>query len=260
LLHAAGNHAKTMHPSTRVKVVTGDEFITDFQSAISKKNMGDFRRRYRLETDLLLVDDLHSISRAKATQEEFFNLMNHIASTGRRMAITCDRPIDSLEGLEERIRSRLSGGLAIPMERPSAEGRVAILAIKLKRRGILLPENVLKDLSLSTEGCVRTLEGLVNRLAFMHRSGCLDAQSIRQMIKDVPVAPVRLTSSDIMNEVAKRYNLTLEDLRSKSRSRVQVSARRESMRRMKEELGLSLSEIGRLHLRDHSTVVHALRA
>jgi len=263
LLHAAGLRARELQPALRVKIVTGDEFITDFQSAISKKNMGDFRRRYRLETDFLLVDDLHSISRAKATQEEFFNLMNHIAGTGRRLAITCDRPIHSLEGLESRIQSRLSGGLVVSVQHPSEPSRRLILSRKLAARGVALEDDQLARIVACAGPCVRSLEGIVNTLAMLRRTQSLNQEVLAQVLgasqflQSVP--PARKSPDEIMNDVAKRHRLSLEDLRGRSRSRMHVVARRESMRRLQNELGLSVSEIGRLHQRNHATVLSALR-
>ncbi len=260
LLHATGLSARRLQPSLRVKIVTGDEFITDFQSAITKKNMGDFRRRYRLETDFLLVDDLHSISRAKATQEEFFNLMNHISATGRRLAITCDRPIQSLDGLEERIQSRLVGGLVVPMRHPEESSRRLILARKLASRGVEIDEVILSEIARRHGPCVRSLEGVVNTLAMLRRTGSLNQEIITQVLGTRQFVSAKLSPTDIMSDVASHHRLTVDDLRGRSRTRVHIVARRESMRRLQKELGLSVTEIGRLHLRNHATVLNALRA
>lgn len=260
LLHAAGLHAKSTSPNARVKIVTGDEFITDFQAAIVKKNMGDFKRRYRHETEILLVDDLHSLCRAKATQEEFFNLMNHIASTERRLIITSDRPICSLEGLEDRIKSRLNGGLVVPMDRPSEDSRREILLRKLEDRGIRVDASTIEEIARRAGSCIRSIEGVVNTLGMLARTGHLNNESLSQIVSCMKAPEVKQSCMEIMAQVAGEHKLSLDELRGKNRAKVHVEARRISMRRLKLELGLSVSEIGRLHLRDHSTVLNALKA
>ena len=259
LLHGAGLKARELSRNIRVKVVTGDDFISDFQASITKRNMGDFRRRYRLETDFLLIDDLHSLCRAKSTQEELFNLMNHIANTGRMLMITSDRPIQSLDGLEDRIKSRLMGGLVIPVNQPSEHSRAVILENKLLQAGINAPKELIVEMARKSGTCVRSLEGMVNTFAMLDRAGQLNRKTLAALVSGMEEVPEKLTASSIMIDVAAKHGLTLEHLRGKSRQKEHVAARRESMRRLKDDLGYSLSEIGRLHLRDHSTVAAALK-
>lgn len=259
LLHGAGINARAHTPNLRVKVVTGDEFISDFQASIQKRNMGDFRRRYRFECDFLLIDDLHSLCRAKSTQEELFNLMNHIANTGRMLMITSDRPIQALDGLEDRIKSRLMGGLVIPVNHPSVESRAVILQKKLTEAGIKAPLELITEMAQKSGTCVRSLEGMVNTFAMLDRAGQLNRKMLVGLVGNMEPVPVKLTATEIMTEVAVKHGLTIDHLRGKSRTRVHVNARRESMKRLKEELCISISEIGRLHLRDHSTVAAALK-
>ena len=259
LLHGAGLNAKLAGQGVRVKVITGDDFITDFQTSIAKKNMGDFKRRYRLETDLLLVDDLHSLCRAKATQEEFFNLLNHIASSGRRIMITSDRTIASLDGLEERIKSRLSGGLVIAMDYPSEESRCTILTQKLQANGMKLEPAITKVIARKAGPCVRTLEGMVNKITMLARANQLNREMLNHLVGGLKEPELKLTPLELMQAVSEKYGITLNELRGRARSALYVTARRESMRRLKVELGLSVAEIGRLHLRNHSTVLNALK-
>lgn len=259
LLHATGASAKRLHPHTQVKIITGDEFITEFQAACAKRNMADFRRRWRLETDLLLLDDLHSLGRAQGTQEELFNLMNHYTATGRRMVITSDRAIHELDGVEERIRSRLSGGLVLEMCHPSVQSRVGILTRKLHSRGIQISNKIIEDVARRTGPCVRSLEGVVNTLTMLARSGNLNHKTLARFVGEAQPEPPKANAQEIMAEVARAHSLTIQELKGRSRSRTHILARRQSMRLLKEKLGLSISEIGRLHGRDHSTVINALR-
>ena len=256
LLHAAGWRSREIFPNLRTKIVSGDEFITDFQSCIQKKNMSDFSRRYRMETDLLLVDDLHSVARAKGTQEELFNLMNHYASTGRKIIITCDRPIREVEGIEERISSRIAGGLIATVKHPSMSSRLEIFKSKIEKSGMNFSDVDLERLLNSAGPCVRSIDGLFFKLQLLAKHDALTPDAVNQIAGYArPVTKERLTALSIIQTVAEKHGLTVSDLKSKARARPFVEARRESMNRMRGELGLSASEIGRLHNRDHSTVL-----
>ena len=259
LLHSAGWRSRAFFPSLRTKVLTADEFITDFQTAISKKNMGDFRRRYRLETDLLLVDDLHSIARAKGTQEEFFNLMNAFGSTGRKIIITSDRPIDQIEGLEERIKSRINGGLVIPVSHPCELSRMVILRSKLIAAHIHLDAEMIALLCRTAGPCIRALDGIIHKVSMLMRLNALNRESIEKMMGGHVTQIQALRPEVILQQVAEKHGLNPADLKSTSRVKNVVEARRDSMIRMRDELKLSASEIGRLHNRDHSTVLAVLK-
>ena len=259
LLHGAGWRSKEILPNHRVKVLTGDEFITEFQMAIAKKSMADFRRRYRLETDLLLIDDLHSIARAKGTQEELFNIMNHYLSSGRRLMMTSDRAVSEIEGLEDRIKSRLLGGLVVHVPHPSPVSRREILQSKLALNGLNVEADLLDRLLAKTGPCVRSIDGVFHKLQMLSKLNALNRGAIEAIIGQSPsTARVRLEPLAILEQVAVKHGLTVEDLKSKARARRYIDARRESMTRLRNELGLSTPEIGRLHNRDHSTVLATL--
>ncbi len=260
LLHACGWRIKALNPSAHVKVVTGDDFITDFQTAIIKRNMGDFRRRYRMETDFLLIDDLHSVSRATGTQEELFNLMNHYSNTGKRLVVTSDQPILKA-GFEDRLQSRILGGLVAELSYPSMQSRKLILSHEIQRKGIKLADHAIESLAQQTGPCVRVLKGCVHKLLMLNKIGLLTDQAAMKVVPGAgETIRTKRTSHTIMSEVANEFGVTVNHLKSPSRERMHVLARKASMRRLRDELGLSLAEIGRLHNRDHTTVISALRS
>lgn len=260
LLHAAGWEMQLRLTNPKLRILSGDDFITDFQTAIVKKTMGDFRRRYRLETDVLLIDDLHSVCRAKGTQEELFNIVNHYVGTGRRLIFTCDNDVSKLDGLEDRLRSRLLGGLMLSLPHPSEQSRRRILKAKLESVNVHLKDEMLDRLAAILGPCVRSLEGTAHKLGLLQKGGRLDLKEIMTLIPSLSAPPEeRRGPESILKEVAAKHGLKLRDLRGRGRSQPLVDARRESMRRMRDELGLSLNEIGRFHQRDHSTVIALLK-
>jgi chromosomal replication initiator protein len=261
LLHAAGWEMQLRLAHPKLRILSADDFITDFQTAIAKKAMGDFRRRYRLECDVLLIDDLHSICRAKGTQEELFNLINHFVGTGRRIIFASSNEVGSLEGLDDGLRSRLLGGLMIGLKYPSEESRKRILRAKLESADLHLKDEMIERLAAGLGPCVRSLEGVAHKLGLVNRGGRLDLKEIMALIPSLSAPPEEPKGPDaILKEVAVKHGFKIRDLKGRNRSHPLVQARRESMRRMRDELGLSLGEIGRYHQRDHSTVIALLKS
>ncbi len=261
LLHSLGWQILGTNPEIRIKYVTGEEFINDYHSDISRKQMSEFRGKYRLKTDLLLIDDIHSIGRTKGAQEELFNILNYYAATNKMIAFTCDKSPDQLTDFEDRLKSRLQGGLSAEITMPEFETRFSIAVQKTLQFGLSLSPVLLEFLAQNIDQDLRALTGAIYKLGVMTNvSGREpDLQSVEKAL-NLSAAPVLNVSIDsILASTALKHNLKISDLKSTSRFRIVLNARNEAMRSLRDSLGLSYSEIGRVFGKDHSTVMNSLK-
>ncbi len=261
LLHAAGWSFLARQNGFKVKVVSGDDLITDFQAAIVKRNMGDFRLKYRANTDILLIDDIHCLEKAKATQTELFNLINDFASAGKKIIFTCDRSIEKIDGFDERLKSRLRGSFNLELEYPSLQSKLQILNFKLQHEGIYLPEAVVDRVLHTCGPCIRSVEGALHRLKMLLKTtGDLDNAALDKMFPIPSVKQVAAFSIEsLLLRVCEKHKLSLTLVKGPCRKRPVVAARRECAQTLKTELGKTIAEIGRILQRDHSSIIGLLK-
>jgi len=264
LLHSLGWRLKELHPNTRVKVVTSDEFINDYHHHLTKKQMPEFRGKYRLKTDLLLIDDIQLMARAKGAQEELFHIFNYFEQTKRWIAFSCDQQPALLKGFEPRLLTRFQGGLSAQVQYPEQKTRLEILRLKQEQFGFHLNEDLLVKLSEPEGQTVRCLEGSLYKLGVYLRlkgeqGGTeLSASELRALIPRLVEKVQVKTPEMILQQVAEQHRLKPVDLRSDSRKAFLVRARGETMVRMRDELQMSFADIGRFFSKDHSTVMSAV--
>lgn len=261
LLHALGWQILKSNPAIRIKYVTGEEFINDYHSDISKKLMSEFRGKYRLKTDLLLIDDIHSIGRTKGAQEELFNILNYYASSNKMIAFTCDKSPDQLTDFEDRLKSRLQGGLSAEITCPDFETRFAIAVQKSLQFGLSLSPALLEMLSMRIDHDLRALTGAIYKMGVLAKvTGCEPTKAqVEQALNLVCEEKQVVTAELILERAAAKHGLKISDLKSQSRVRFVLTARNEAMRLMRDQLGYSYAEIGRVFGKDHSTVMNALK-
>ena len=260
LLHALGWHFLSTKANIKIKVVSGDEFINDFQTAIFSKSMGQFRDKYRLKTDVLLIDDLQTIERAKGTQGELFNLLNEFAQKGKKIIITSDRQISELAGFEDRLKSRFLGGLVLNLELPSARSKMLYLDTKLSRLGVNLDSESMEAVFSNLGNCYRSVDGAVGRIHMLYKiNGHADKEAILKMfpLLDKKVTE-KLSIDKVIEDIATKHNLTTADLIGKSRKKEVYAARKESIKFIRENFSMSLKDIGRKFNRDHTSIINAL--
>jgi chromosomal replication initiator protein len=258
LLHAIGNALQTAGYS--VLYCTSEQFTNDLISSIRVQNTEAFRNKYR-EIDVLLIDDIQFIAGKESTQEEFFHTFNHLQASGKQVVLSSDRPPRELQALESRLRSRFEGGIQVDVSAPDFETRVAILQSKAIRLGITVPIEVLKLVAERVESNIRELEGALNHLFLQAQlvQSSLDMALAEHTLNHVspqrkPCSPPRLTAL-----VAAYYNLTVDQLVGPRRTRPIADARHVAMYLLRDELALSLPQIGQLFGgRDHTTVAHAI--
>ncbi len=262
LLHAIGHHVRELFSSKRVRYVSTETMMNEFVEAMRSKGMPAFKRRYR-EVDVLLVDDIQFLERTEQLQEEFFYTFNDLHGRGSQIVISSDRPPKSIATIEDRLRSRFEWGLITDIQPPEFETRLAILQKKAESEHLDgIPDSVLGFIAENVVDNVRELEGSLIRVAAyssLHRVP-LTEDVARQVLSDLLPAqrPRVITPQVILEETAKMFGWTIEDLCGKSRRRPLVTARQIGMYVFRELTDYSYPKIAEeFGGRDHTTVMHA---
>lgn len=263
LMHAIGNEIRRRDPRARVAYMSAEKFMVEFLAALRAKDTLGWKQRLR-SVDLLMIDDVQFIAGKESTQEEFFHTMNELIGHGRKLVITADRSPQDLDGLQERILSRLAGGLVADMHPADYELRLNILHAKmaaLPDTGV--PRDVVEFLARRIASNVRELEGALNRVtAYAALTGQpITMEFTRQVLADVLRAhDRRVTIDEIQRKTADYYGLKLAELLSARRAREVARPRQVAMYLAKKLTPRSLPEIGRrFGGRDHTTVMHAVK-
>jgi chromosomal replication initiator protein len=264
LLHAIGHHVRSLYPKTRVRYVSTESFMNDFVEAIRERTrMPVFKRRYRA-LDVLLIDDIQFLERTQELQEEFFHTFNQIHNEGGQIVISSDRSPKSIATLEDRLRSRFEWGLITDVQPPEFETRLAILRKKAEAEHLGgIPDEVLGFIASNISDNIRELEGALIRVAAfssLHRTP-LSEEVARSVLADLlpTTKPREITADLILDETAKMFGWTVEDLCSKSRRRPLVTARQIGMYVMRNLTDFSYPRIAEAFGgRDHTTVMYAV--
>ncbi|MFM2154048.1 MAG: hypothetical protein RL199_2483 [Pseudomonadota bacterium] len=260
LMQAVAHGALAVRPGTSVLYVSSEQFTNDLVTALQTKRMGEFRKRYR-ECDLLLVDDIQFFAGKQATMEEFFHTFNDLHAKGRQVIVTCDRAPAAIDGLEERLRSRLQWGLLADIQPPELETRVAILQSKAATMRLPLAAEVAQFVATHVRRNVRELEGTLTRLAAfasLIKSG-VTLEMCREVLRSVLLHQgKRVDAEVVMRACAEHFAVTVADMTGPSRVRHLARARQAAMFLVRQVTKASYPEIGRqFGGRDHSTVIAA---
>jgi chromosomal replication initiator protein len=262
LLHAIGHHVRDLFSSKRVRYVSTETMMNEFVDAMRAKTMPGFKRRYR-DVDVLLVDDIQFLERTEQLQEEFFYTFNDLHSRGSQIVISSDRPPKSIATIEDRLRSRFEWGLITDIQPPEFETRLAILRKKAESERLEgIPDGVLAFIAENIVDNVRELEGSLIRVAAyssLNRVPLTD-EAARNLLSDLLPGsrPRIITPVLILEETAKMFGFTIDELCGKSRRRPLVTARQISMYVFRELTDYSYPKIAdEFGGRDHTTVMHA---
>ncbi|MBN1304268.1 MAG: chromosomal replication initiator protein DnaA [Anaerolineales bacterium] len=258
LLHAIGNacHERGL----RILYVSSEEFTNDMINAIRTHTTQAFREKYR-SIDVLLIDDIQFIAGKESTQEEFFHTFNTLHGQNKQIIVSSDRSPKSLVTLEERLRSRFEWGLTADIQPPDLETRLAILRYKAERAGRFVPDEILEVISRRVQSNIRELEGALNRIiAFADLSGSqLTPQLVEVALADLLPQHEDIRPEQVVDIVARSFNLSIDKLLGRGRSRDVALPRQIAMYLMREEANISLPQIGEaLGGRDHTTVMYAI--
>ena len=271
LMQAVAHETLQRTPSTRIMYVGTEQFMNELISSILDRSGADFRRRYR-EVDLLLIDDVHFLKgRKETTQEEFFHTFNALYEAGRQIVLTSDRPPSEIAGLEARLISRFQWGMVADIGLPDFEHRVAILKQKaqLDRLELTIPDDVVHFIAEHVRSNVRELEGSIIKLlayaSLKHKDITVDVarEALRDKLRAIEGGDQEQIGSlsilTIQQAVAKEWGVTVDGLRSKTRTKTLTTPRQIAMYLAHELLATQLVEIGNAFGgRDHSTVIHSL--
>jgi chromosomal replication initiator protein len=271
LMQAIAHALVRSRPDTRVLYVSAEQFINEVIEGISRRTMPEFRKRYRTDIDLFLVDDVHFLEGKEATQEEFFHTFNALYEAGKQIVLTSDRPPKEIPGLEARLVSRFEWGMVADIAQPDLEHRIAILRKKQEQDHLemTIPDDVLRFIAEHVRSNVRELEGCIIKLllfaSLKHREVSIELarEALADKIRpgeDSLAAPKTLPTIDrIQDVVARRWGVTSEQLRSKARIKTLVIPRQIAMYLARDLLQMQLIEIGQAFGgRDHSTVIHSV--
>ncbi len=260
LINAIGVRTKQLYPQKRVLYISARLFQVQYTDAVVKNSVNDFIAFYQT-IDMLIVDDIQEWMTATKTQETFFHIFNHLHRNGKRIILASDRPPVDLNTMPERLLTRFKGGLVAELERPNEQLCVDILKAKIRKNGLTIPDDVVMFIAENANGSVRDLEGTINSLqVYSIVYNCnIDMRLAERVLKRaVKMDDHPLTIDDIMEKVCNHYNVTPEDVNSKSRKTDLVRARQVSMYLAQKHTKMTAARIGKLvGNRDHSTVLHS---
>lgn len=264
LMFAIRNEVLRRNPNYRVEYVRSEVFTNQLINALKEGKLGlgtmeDFRNRYR-NVDMLLIDDIQFIAGKESTQEEFFNTFNALYEKNKHIIVTLDRPIKSIATLEDRIKTRLQGGISADITPPEFETRVSIIIKKAESLGITLSNEIVYEIAKKVVSNTRLLGGVVNSIyAYIqmdHKQPTISVLNnlIRDVINDTQPEPIKIER--IVEEVARSYRVSENDILSTRRTAQIALARQVAMYIARETTELSYQSIGESFGKDHSTVLY----
>ncbi len=262
LMHAIAWRARARNPNRRVMYLSAEKFMFEFVRALRYKDTVAFKDRFR-SVDMLMIDDVQFISGKDNTQEEFFHTFNELIDRNRQVVISSDKSPSDLDGLQERLRSRLGWGLAADILPTTYELRLSILQAKADGKGVEVPIDVLEFLAHRITANVRELEGALNRIVahatLLGRDITVETtQEVLQAL--LRASGRRLTIEEIQKRVAEHFSMPLREMHSIRRSQNIVRPRQVAMYLAKELTECSYPQIARkFGGRDHTTVMHAVK-
>jgi chromosomal replication initiator protein len=262
LSQAIGIKVKEKYPEKTVLYVNSHKFQTQFVESVRNNNKNDFLHFYQM-IDVLIIDDIHELAGKEKTQEIFFHIFNHLHQTGKQLILTSDKPPIEMQGIEQRLLSRFKWGLSADLQAPDFETRIRILKHKTYHDGIDMKEDIIEYIATNITVNIRELEGaLISLLA----QSTLNKKEInialaRQVIDKLVKNSKKEISVDYIQKIVCDYfEITPDQLHSKTRKREIVQARQIAMFFSKSLTKASLASIGsQIGGKDHATVLHACK-
>lgn len=266
LMHSIGHFILDQNPDTKVIYVTSEQFTNEVIDSIRNGNassMSKFRDKYRT-VDVLMIDDIQFIIGKESTQEEFFHTFNALQTQGKQIILTSDKPPKEMEILEERIRSRFEWGLMADIGIPDYETRMAILRKKAESDNFDIDDEILNYIATNIKSNVRELEGALNKLLAYNNlvKTEITMEIAQQELQNIitPDKPREVTPQLIIEVVTEHFNLSMDQMVSKSRSNDIAKPRQIAMFLCNKMTDSSLDVIGSfLGGRDHSTIIHGIK-
>ena len=221
LINAIGLKIKKLYPQKRVLYVSARLFQVQYTNSVRTNTTNDFIHFYQT-IDILLVDDIQEWMTATKTQDTFFHIFNHLSRNGKRIILASDRPPVDLRGMNDRLLTRFKAGLITELEKPNIQLCIDILHNKIKRDGLIIPEDVIQFIAQTANGSVRDLQGVINSLlaySVVYNSA-VDMNLAERVIKRaVKIDNEPLTIDDILEKVCEHFNVTQAAVNSRSRKK-----------------------------------------
>jgi chromosomal replication initiator protein len=264
LLNAIGLELQS---DNNVMFISAERFMYHFIKSIKKNDMVNFKDFFR-KSSIFIIDDIQFISGKESLQEEFFHTFNSLMDKGSQIVISADRAPMKLDRVQDRIKSRLAGGLVVDIDVPDLELKIKIIKKKIEeiqnqfKENINLTEEVINYVASESKTNIRELIGVLNRVIAFSRvhNKVLNIQDCKNILKDVFNQIRIITVDKIQNIVSNYFNIALSEMLSQRRSRPLARPRQIAMYLAKKMTTRSLPEIGRRFAnRDHTTVIHAVK-
>lgn len=263
LIHAIANFVGLTRPGMRICMTSANRFMNEMVDSMKANQHFEFRKKYTEKTDVLIIDDIHELKNRTGTQNEFFHIFNELMDKGKQLIFTSDKPPKEIDGIEERIRTRLSSALPVEIQQPDLETRIAILKKKAIEKDIYLSDDVVNLIAKCVKSNIRELEGCLIKLGAV--------TSILKVDIDLEVAKEHLklneelenqknlTSDLVAKSVASYYKIPIGDIRGKAKTKEVALARQVAMYLINKLIKPTLKDNGQYFSgRDHSTVLHAI--
>ena len=263
LIQSIGNFIQESTPELQVVYVTAEMFTNEFIQSIGEEKTPQFRNKYR-KADVLLIDDIHFLQKKASTQEEMFHVFNNLFEANKQLVFTCDRPINELQDIADRLKNRFTRGINVDLQPPDFETRLAILRRKCEGKSSYISSEVLEYIGKNVNTNVRDLEASLTKLIaysnLLNKEITLDIareqlKSTYSMSKDQS-----MSIDSIIRVVADYFNISPYDIKGKKRTKSVVFPRQIAMYISRTITDFSTTEIGyEFGGRDHTTVMHSVQ-
>ena len=262
LTHAVAHQIFIESPMTRLHYLTAKQFSAEMVRGIQHNSMDEFKRKYQENCDILLIEDIHSLTGKKKTQEELNDILDILIKTGKRVILTANRTPRDLIGIDNEFRSRMTSGLVTAIKAPDINTRYRIVEKKALSQQLVLDEELVGYLANNVRGDIRKIESalIAVRAKACLLGGHVDMDLVREVVASIVGVNQVLTSTTIGELVSGQFKVSTEDLRSRSRKRSIAFPRQVAMYLARKYTEESLADIGRAFNRDHSTVLYAIKA
>lgn len=259
MIQSIGNSIKAKYPNKKILYVSLERFSIDYVTSLQNKTPNAFKEKYR-KYDVIIMDDIQFISGKDKTQEELFHLFNTLYESNRQIIFSSDKHPNFIQGLEERLLSRLSSGMTVQIVEPDYESRLAIIKAKISQNNYNLDEEVVSYLAASLEGNIRELEGSLNALIAQSnlKNKSISLTEAKALIKNNIKPKKNVAIKEIVATIAEYYNIEEASIYEKTRRKEIVRARQVIMYILREDFSISYPLIGqKLGGKDHTTVIHS---
>lgn len=262
LLHAVANEINEKHPGLTVCLITARDFMDEMITLMKNNRINEFVKKYTEKIDVLMIDDIHELKNKEGTQDQFFHVFNEMHNKGKQLIFTSDKRPKEIDGISERIKTRLQWGLVVDIQPPDLETRIAILRRKMEALDLYVTEDVLTLIASRIKTNIRELEGSLVRLKAV--SELMNVEIEIDLVKEQLMLPNSESEKEVTIEVvakatAQYFRIPLADLKSKGRSQDITKARHIAMYLARKVVNAKQQEIGAFFGgRDHSSVIHAV--